>query len=351
MQRLITIPLLLFLSVSAYAQPVHIPDPNLHAVVREALKLPADTAITQDDMNRLTHLTAYSSGIIDLTGLDAAGNLRDLVLGDNPLRNLFPLENLTNLRRLIIHDCGIGNLNSLSRLSQLEVLNVRNNPISDLTPLAGLTALKGLDLSQCSIVDILPLAGLVNLEVLQLNDNQIMDVRPLTALTSLKKLEIHNNRITDHSPLDSLSLDIFHYDRFSGQAQPVNIPDPNLRVAVREALKLPIGAAITQDDMNQLTHLTAYRSDIINLSGLEFAKHLEELILGGNPISNLHPLAGLTNLWRLVIPNCQISDISPLSGLEATRRIDRPRKSHFRFNPRCWINRVKISRFGSVLNC
>ncbi len=236
MRRLMTFLLLLFLSVSAYAQPVHIPDPNLHAVVREALKLPADTAITQDDMNRLTHLTAYSSGIIDLTGLDAAGNLRDLVLGDNPLRNLFPLENLTNLRRLIIHDCGIGNLNSLSRLSQLEVLNVRNNPISDLTPLAGLTALKGLDLSQCSIIDISPLESLVNLEALQLNDNQITDVRPISQLTSLRKLELQRNQIidvrplstltslrhlelqqnqiTDHAPIDSLSLDTFFYDQY-----------------------------------------------------------------------------------------------------------------------------------------
>ena len=307
--------LTLVLGSTAFAQLVGIPDPNLRAAVRAELKLPADAAITQDDMNRLTHLTAYSSGIIDLTGLDAAGNLRDLVLGDNPLRNLFSLENLTNLRRLVIHDCGIGNLNSLSRLSQLEELNVRNNPISDLTPLVGLTALKGLDSSQCSIIDISPLAGLVNLEVLQLNDNQIIDVRPISQLTSLRKLELQQNKITDYSPLDSLSLEIFHYDQFSMQTQPVNIPDPNLRAAVREALKLPADAAITQDDMGRLKHLSAYRSDIINLSGLESAKHLEELILGGNPISDLRPLTGLTNLWRLVVPNCQISDISPLSGL------------------------------------
>ena len=319
------------LTASVHAQAVHIPDPNLRAAVRAELKLPADAAITQDDMNRLTHLTAYSSGIIDLTGLDAARNLRDLVLGDNPLRNLFPIETLTNLHRLVIHDCGIGNLNSLSRLSQLEELNARNNPISDLTPLAGLTSLRGLDLSQCSIINLSPLSSLVNLESLQLNDNQIVDVGPLSALTSLKKLEIHHNLITDHSPLDSLSLDIFHYDQssmqdqpvntpdpndqFSGQAQPVNIPDPNLRAAVREALKLPTNAAITQNDMNRLTHLTAYRSGIIDLTGLEAAGNLRDLVLGDNPLRNLFPLENLTNLRRLIIHDCGIGNLNSLSRL------------------------------------
>ena len=36
-------------------------------------------------------------------------------------------------------------------------------------------------------------------------------------------------------------------------AQVVEIPDPNLRQAVRETLSLPAGAPITQADMRQLT--------------------------------------------------------------------------------------------------
>ena len=314
----ITLHLLLYftLSSAAFAQEVKIPDPNLRAAIVDALNLAPNAPITQADMHRLTHLTAHKQGIIDLSGLDTATNLINLVLGGNPLGNLFPLANLVNLRRLVIPDCRLNDLSPLASLSRIEELNARGNPISDLTPLVGLTALKGLDLSQCSIIDISPLAGLVNLETLQLNDNQIMNVRPLSALTSLKKLEIHHNLITDHSPLDSLSLDIFHYDQFGMHDEPVDMPDINLCAAIRNELELSANASITQRDMMRLTRLVAYRSDIINLSGIESATQLETLFLGGNPISDLRPLTGLTNLRHLVLPNCQISDISPLSGLQ-----------------------------------
>ena len=303
------------LTTSVHSQAVHIPDPNLRAAVADTLNIPGNVPITQEDMRRLGHLEAYSRGIVDLSGIEAASHLNHIALGKNPIVNLSPLAHLTELRGLVLPSCQVADLSPLSSLPSLEELNLRGNPISDLTPLAGLTALKGLDLSHCSIIDISPLAGLVNLETLQLNDNQIVDVRPLSALTSLKKLEIHHNLITDHSPLDSLSLDIFHYDQFSGQAQPVNIPDANLRAAIRNELRLPAAVVITPNVMTRLKRLIAFKSDIINLSGLEFATQLEVLNLSGNPISDLRPLTGLTNLRHFVIPNCQISDISPLSDL------------------------------------
>ena len=51
-------------------------------------------------------------------------------------------------------------------------------------------------------------------------------------------------------------------------AQGVNIPDPNLRQAVRETLNLPVGAHITQSDMRELTALNARDSQITDLTGL-----------------------------------------------------------------------------------
>ena len=208
-----TISLSLFLSVSAYAQPAHIPDPNLRSAVRAELKLPADAAITQEDIRRLKHLSAYRSDIINLSGLEFAKHLEDLVLGHNPITDLRPLTGLTNLRRLIIPDCQISDISPLSGLGQLVELNVRENPISNLEPLAVSTRLKYLDLSHCQIVDVTPIGNLINLEILQLNHNQIADIQSLALLSSLKKLEIQNNLIADHSPLDSLSLDTVYYDQ------------------------------------------------------------------------------------------------------------------------------------------
>ena len=54
-------------------------------------------------------------------------------------------------------------------------------------------------------------------------------------------------------------------------AQLVDIPDPNLRKAVRETLALADDAPITQANMTSLTKLTPIRSGITNLEGLEDA--------------------------------------------------------------------------------
>ena len=190
----------------AFAQVVEIPDPNLRLTVRDALNLPAGAPITRQDMRRLTHLSAYNRGIIDLSGLEAATNLENLSLGQNALTNLFPLAHLTNLRHLFVPDCQLNDISPLSSLTRLEELNARGNSISDLLPLARLTTLKHLNLSHCLIVDISPLSHLVNLQVLQLDHNQIEDVRPLSTLSSLSKLEIHHNLVRDHNPLPAILI-------------------------------------------------------------------------------------------------------------------------------------------------
>ena len=98
-------------------------------------------------------------------------------------------------------------------------------------------------------------------------------------------------------------------------AQPVNMPDPNLRTAVRESLDLPNGAPITRDAMLQLIKLRPGSRGIENLSGVEFAKNLRELSIWGNPITDLSPIAGLTKLELLYMWGTPISDITPLANL------------------------------------
>ena len=104
----------------------------------------------------------------------------------------------------------------------------------------------------------------------------------------------------------------------------VSIPDANLAAAIREALELPPGAAITSDAMRNLTRLAALGRGIADLTGLEDAVNLTELDLsnardGGklhqNPISNLLPLASLTNLETLNLGYTAVSDVSSLAGL------------------------------------
>ena len=104
-------------------------------------------------------------------------------------------------------------------------------------------------------------------------------------------------------------------------AQVVDIPDPNLRAAIEEALGKASGAAITTADMARLTGLEARNANISDLTGLEFATNLKTLVFGygevgnSNAVNDLSPLADLIQLTQLDLSGNSISDISPVTGL------------------------------------
>ena len=104
-------------------------------------------------------------------------------------------------------------------------------------------------------------------------------------------------------------------------AQTVAIPDPNLRAAVETALGKASGVPITAVEMATLTRLEARKSGIQILTGLEYATKLIVLDLGGNSISDISPVAGLTNLTELWLWGNNISDISVVAGLTELQRL------------------------------
>ena len=225
------------------AQVVNIPDSNLAIVVRDALELAPNAAITRDAMQRLTtlraspwnvnELTGQWNSIGSITGLEHASNLEDLYLIDNELNDLRPLARLTKLRALSINVKKISDLSRhvdltqleelsisgwfnrsrtkipdlhlLSNLTQLTRLSVWSAQVSDLGFLKGLTQLMELSLSGNQVSDLRPLAGLTQLEALYLWNNQISDLRPLAGLTNLTWLSLGNNQIRDVSPLAKLT--------------------------------------------------------------------------------------------------------------------------------------------------
>ncbi len=104
-------------------------------------------------------------------------------------------------------------------------------------------------------------------------------------------------------------------------AQVVDIPDPNIRVAIAEQLGKASGAIITTADMANLTSLEAH-TWVHDLTGLESATNLTRLLIQG-PISDLSPLAGLTQLNHLVLYSASpISDLSPLAGLTPLNHLE-----------------------------
>ena len=181
------------------------------------------------------------------------------------------------------------------------------------------------------------------------NRNAITDITPLIGLKNLKELRLADNPIHDFSPLaelDGVELDIeIDLSQLEELNTVVEIPDPNLEQAIRDALSLSEDIWLTQLHMQNLTRLSAPHSGITALTGLEYATslqvasfprnfiqdlsplaglvHLEILTLDGNPISDISPLAKLTNLKRLRLAgDRRISDITLLANLTQLTRLD-----------------------------
>ena len=104
----------------------------------------------------------------------------------------------------------------------------------------------------------------------------------------------------------------------AAHAQVVDIPDPNLRAAISEALD---GAPITQTSIRDITELDAPRANITDLTGLEHATQLRFLRLVFNQITDLTPLAGL-RLNELWLWDNQVSDLSPLANMTTLTHLD-----------------------------
>ena len=107
-----------------------------------------------------------------------------------------------------------------------------------------------------------------------------------------------------------------------GAERALEIPDPNLRTAIGNALGKSAGESVIPAEMGTLNYIEAPEANISNLTGLQFATQLTALDLGGNTISDISPLAGLNNLQGLYLGSNTISDISPLSGLTQLTALD-----------------------------
>ena len=280
------------ISVTATAQTVNIPDPNLRAAIEKTLGRASGTAITTSDMAALTRLSAIESNISDLTGIEHAINLTELSLYRNNISNISPLAGLNNLTELRLWDNNISNVSPLAGLNKLTWLDLDNNSISDISPLGGLNQLTWLKVSDNSISDISPIAGLNKLASLNMRDNSISDTSPLAGLTNLTRLDLRSNLISDISPLGGLT---------------------NLR-----GLSLNYNSITDISPLaglNKLTWMHVKGNSITDISPLAGLYQLTDLSLGDNSISDISPLSGLNKLTWLLLRNNSITDISPLTEL------------------------------------
>ena len=184
---------------------VSIPDSGLAAVARETLGLTTGDSIVQLDMLRLERLEGNGREIADLTGLEYAVNLKELLLGDNQISDITPLAKSTIIQALKLYNNNISDISSLAAMVNLTRLYLNGNSVSDLSPLARLTNLSQLGFDGNSVSDLSPLVGLTHLTYLALVSNSVSDLSPLVGLPHLETLYLWDNplsysSINEHIP-------------------------------------------------------------------------------------------------------------------------------------------------------
>lgn len=263
---------------------VYIPDPNLRKALSRILVKSADEPITIQEMQGLEMIgeeTTFEKGIRDLTGLEYAINLRELLIERNNISDLSPIAGLTNLRELVID----------------------HNNVSDLSPIAGLTNLRILAMAANPLSDLSPLAGLTELERILLTNHDGADITDISALAGKEKLR---EVLIWDAPIKDMSL-------FANS--------PNI-----EVIDL-CGAGISEipsffENLPKLRELYLLNNHISDVSVLQNLTGLQRLLLAENNITDVSPLANLTNLKWLNIRDNPIADYSVLDELSKKTKIE-----------------------------
>jgi len=169
---------------------VEFPDPNLEAVIRDALGKPSGP-ISDTHLAMLTGpLDASGAGISDLTGLEYCVNVTSLYLYDNQISDISPIGGLTQLIRLHLYDNQISDIGPLAGLTNLRfILLLQNNQIGDISALSGLTNLTWLYLWGSQITDIGPLVsngGINGEDYVDLRCNDLDDVSIYSHIPNLE---------------------------------------------------------------------------------------------------------------------------------------------------------------------
>ena len=129
-------------------------------------------------------------------------------------------------------------------------------------------------------------------------------------------------------------------------AQVVEVPDANLRDAIRETLALPAAAPLTEQEMARLKVLYAEDRDIADLTGLDYATNLVDLDLTGCQIVDIAPLANLTRLQKLHLSANKIVDIAPLANLTRLEFLNLNYNSLTDINPLANLIKLEILKLN-----
>jgi len=305
---LITALLLGATSLVSAQEIVDIPDPELQAVIREALNKPTGD-ITAAEMETLTELDAstFNRGfddtvpILSLEGLEFANNLEVLNLSGHPGAaagwdaaislvdgDLSALVPLTRLQSIDVSFNQLTEFRFPASFGSLAHLNIQGNPITDSAILGGLTNLITLTGGSSTGMDsfVVP-NSLVRLENLSLR-RRCCGFNPSSSSGALKNIALPDN-------LPNLKV----VDIRDNQVNSLEIPSGFIAVEVLLLGKNTITNLMLPDSMENLRILDLEENSLENIEFPSGMSALTNLNIKRNPIGELIIPDSATNMITL----------------------------------------------------
>lgn len=293
-------------------------------------------------MQGLRVLQVTHAGLKDLKGLEGMRQLRKVSFAENPLTNVWALQNCPFLERVDLSNTQITDLDALSTLPALTWLNIDGGNVSEEQIKSFSLAHPAVSVVHHSKAMRAWWSGLSGAwqEAIRANmdwKGQEVDAEMLAAINRKGKLRI-NAGSHEIESLDALSkfwgLHTLHIEEMRG-FRGSDLP------AFARLRSLAINNMQVEDwdfleRFPQLTELDLQNTTFERAASLRHLSQLEVLDLSGTPIRNIGKISDLLTLTSLSIANTRVANIRPLDDL--------PNLIHLEcFNTR--ISRFAVQRF------
>jgi|GEM_PF-867790 len=233
--------------------------------------------------------------------------ITELAAQGRDIKYLDGIEKLTNLQSVYLYGNNISDITPLKNLRELSGVYLYGNNISDITPLKDLKKLTKIYLSINKISDITPLEGLTNLQELDLSANNISNIDSLSGLTNLRKLDLENFPGNDSSKNHIKNIDSLY--------KLVNLEE--LLLGGNEVSDITL-----LKNLNRLQRLDLESNGISDISSLSELINLQSLCLSDNKISSIDTLKNMCSLKELYLADNQIASIEPLANLISLKKLN-----------------------------
>ena len=205
----------------------------------------------------------------------------------------------------------------IGRMSKLEDLILLNQSVTDISPLQSLTRLSYVEFVDCPVESLEALSGMTVLRGISLEKTQVTSLKPLESCTNLDYFSCNNEHFTS---LDGLGIPALREITLSSAD---GISDLDALSACSGLVSFNISGATQLKDISglagceALTYLTIY--DAEDLHGCEALTNLtgiREVYLGDIGITDLSPLQNSRGLMKLDLENVPIRSLAWTAGMD-----------------------------------